>query len=185
MPRFRVYLRTPQIEDLRAFTNTARRSRKLHSGWVSPPLSGADFRAYLQRAKRDDFRGFLVRRNDGDAIVGVINISQIYRGPFQSAYLGFYAMENYQGQGLMREGLNLALRVAFRDLRLHRVEANIQPTNSRSIALVRSLGFHLEGFSPRYLKVAGRWRDHQRWALLRDQFSGTMRSPIVSMERQE
>jgi ribosomal-protein-alanine N-acetyltransferase len=65
----------------------------------------------------------------------------------------------------MREGLDLALREAFSRLRLHRVEANIQPGNAASIALVSRLGFEREGFSPRYLKVRGRWRDHERWAI--------------------
>jgi [ribosomal protein S5]-alanine N-acetyltransferase len=130
-----------------------------------------DFKMYLKRNKRDDFRGFLVCRNDTNAIGGVINISQIYRGAFQSAYLGFYAMEGHQGQGLIREGLTLTLAFAFRRLKLHRLEANIQPSNVRSEGLVKALGFRLEGFSPRYLKIAGRWRDHNRWAILREQFS--------------
>jgi ribosomal-protein-alanine N-acetyltransferase len=68
----------------------------------------------------------------------------------------------------MKEGLSLTLRVAFRKLRLHRLEANIQPGNARSRGLVKSLGFGLEGYSPRYLKIGGRWRDHERWAILRE-----------------
>ena len=136
----------------------------------------AEFETYLRRNKRDDFRGFLVCRNETGAIGGVINISQIYRGPFQNAYLGFYAMDGHQGQGLMREGLTLTLAVAFRQMKLHRLEANIQPSNVRSERLVKALGFRLEGFSPRYLKIAGRWRDHNRWAILREQFSGTTKA---------
>lgn len=65
----------------------------------------------------------------------------------------------------MSEALDLTLRHAFGALRLHRVEANVQPDNTASIALVRRAGLRLEGFSPRYLKVAGRWRDHERWAI--------------------
>jgi ribosomal-protein-alanine N-acetyltransferase len=57
------------------------------------------------------------------------------------------------------------IRLAFRSYKLHRLEANIQPGNHRSIALVRGLGFAREGYSPRYLKIGGRWRDHERWAL--------------------
>jgi [ribosomal protein S5]-alanine N-acetyltransferase len=70
----------------------------------------------------------------------------------------------------MREGLALALDHAFSSLRLHRLEANIQPANTASIQLVKSLGFRLEGVSPRYLKIRGRWRDHERWAILREEW---------------
>jgi ribosomal-protein-alanine N-acetyltransferase len=108
---------------------------------------------------------FVVLRESGD-LVGVINVSEIVRGPFRSAYLGYYAFVPHAGRGYMTEALTLALRWAFRGLRLHRVEANIQPGNQASRALVRGLGFRREGFSRRYLKVAGRWRDHERWALV-------------------
>ena len=66
----------------------------------------------------------------------------------------------------MKKGLSLVISHAFRDMKLHRIEANIQPENGRSKELVKALGFKLEGYSPRYLKIAGRWRDHERWALL-------------------
>jgi ribosomal-protein-alanine N-acetyltransferase len=87
-------------------------------------------------------------------------------GGFQSAYLGYYAFEPFAGRGLMRMGFELVLTTAFRKLKLHRLEANIQPQNKASIALVRSCGFSREGYSPRYLKIGGRWRDHERWAIL-------------------
>jgi ribosomal-protein-alanine N-acetyltransferase len=70
----------------------------------------------------------------------------------------------------MREGIQLVLRSAFLGLRLHRVEANIQPGNKPSVALARGAGFRREGFSPRYLKIGGRWRDHERWAILAEEW---------------
>jgi ribosomal-protein-alanine N-acetyltransferase len=110
--------------------------------------------------------GFLVCRCEDDAPVGVFNLSEIVRGAFWSAYLGYYALAPHAGRGYMAEGLALTLRVAFRSLGLHRIEANVQPRNTRSIALVRSAGFTREGFSRRYVRIAGRWRDHERWAML-------------------
>ena len=108
------------------------------------------------------------RRSGG--LVGVININDVIRGAFQSASLGYYAFTPYAGQGLMYEGMLLVLKHAFGKLKLHRVEANIQPGNRSSIALVKKCGFVKEGFSRRMLKVCGRWRDHERWALLADDF---------------
>ena len=97
--------------------------------------------------------------------MGVINVSQIFLGAFRSAYLGYYADAHHMGQGYMSEGLRLVLRNAFSKLGLHRLEANIQPANRASVRLVRRAGFRREGFSARYLKVLGRWRDHERWAV--------------------
>jgi len=106
----------------------------------------------------------VVLRDSGE-LAGVINVSEIVRGVFQSGYLGYYAFIPHAGQGHMTEGLALALRWVFGEMRLHRVEANIQPGNDASLALVRRLGFRREGLSPRYLKITGRWRDHERWAI--------------------
>ncbi len=95
----------------------------------------------------------------------MFNLSQIFYGPFRSAYLSYYAFVPFARKGYMREGLEAVLTHAFVDLRLHRLEANIQPDNVASAALVRGAGFRLEGFSPRYLRIRGVWRDHDRWAI--------------------
>jgi RimJ/RimL family protein N-acetyltransferase len=117
---------------------------------------------------REDFRGFEIRRTTDGAVVGSVEISRIARGNFQSAYLGYRIAAAERRRGYMTEALQLALRHAFRALKLHRVEANIEPGNEASIALVRRAGFTREGFSRRYLKHGGRWRDQEGWALLRE-----------------
>jgi ribosomal-protein-alanine N-acetyltransferase len=161
----RIHLSHPSARDRDEFLEAVARSRRLHRRWVTPPTDPEAFAQYLRRLRRDDAVGLLARRNDDGALAGALTLSQIFLGPFRSAYLGYYAFIPHQGQGLMSEALYLTLRHAFGTLGLHRVEANIQPDNTASIALVRRAGLRLEGFSPRYLKVAGRWRDHERWAI--------------------
>jgi ribosomal-protein-alanine N-acetyltransferase len=164
----RVHLQTPEPANAPEFLAAVSASRPLHRPWVSPPATNAAFRAHVARCGEDDFRSVLIRRNDDEALVGLANLSAIQRGNLQSAYLGFYAFVPYAGLGYMTEGLSLVLQLAFGDLSLHRVEANVQPANTASLALVERVGFQREGFSPRYLRVGGVWRDHERWAALAD-----------------
>ena len=147
-----------------------RASRTLHRGWVSPPTTAGAYDAMLARSHDLQFVPLLACRREDGAIVGMFNISNIVRGQFRSAHLGYGAVAAYAGQGYMTAGLELVLRHAFTTLRLHRLEANIQPANAASIALARRCGFVLEGFSERYLKVAGQWRDHERWAIRAEQW---------------
>jgi len=144
----------------------------MHGSWVQAPATPAEYRQYLRRygkagAVPTHVGLVAVRRSDG-ALVGVFNFSNVVRGAFRSAYLGYYAFAPHTGQGYMTEALQLVVREAFGTLGLHRLEANIQPGNLASIALARRCGFEKEGFSPRYLKVGGRWRDHERWAIRAD-----------------
>ena len=167
-PEERVYLRPPVRADHGEFVSLMKASRSFHRPWASAPTDEDRFAAYLADARRPDFEAMLVCRQQDRAILGFFNLSQITRGYLQSAYLGYAVGKSYARQGYMREGLDLVLRHAFLTLRLHRIEANIQPGNHASLALAQGAGFRREGFSPRYLKIGGRWRDHERWAILVD-----------------
>jgi len=162
----RVVIRPPVVADGAEFIAAARRSCALHRPWVTAPATLADYRKWLATMRQPANRAFLVCRRDTGEFAGVVNVTNIVLGLFRSAYLGYYAFAGHERQGLMRDGLAAVVRHAFRECGLHRLEANIQPGNRASIELVKSCGFRREGYSPRYLKIGGRWRDHERWAVL-------------------
>ena len=162
----KVFLRPPTKRDQAEFLALNRASKSLHHSLVSPPTTPEQFAAFLSRAREEESICLLVCLVANGTIVGAVNLSQIFRGGFQNAYLGYYIGEGFAGLGYMTEAMALILRHAFDHLKLHRLEANIQPGNVASIALVKRAGFVLEGYSRRYVKICGRWRDHERWAIL-------------------
>ncbi|HSS48930.1 MAG TPA: GNAT family protein [Thermoanaerobaculia bacterium] len=162
----RVRLAFPQEDDGPELIALYRVSRDFYRGLASPPATQEAFARYLERCRQPSYVGLLLRRRSDAAILGSISLSEIVRGIFQGAYLGYQIGAPFARQGYMTEGLGLVLHYAFVRLKLHRLEANIQPGNQPSLALVKRLGFRREGLSPRYLKIAGRWRDHERWAIL-------------------
>jgi len=151
------------------FLAAVRRSRKLHGRWVSAPSTTERFDAYLNRLNKDTHLSYWVV-TESNELAGVFNVSEIVRGLFCSGYLSYYAFQPHDSRGHMTRGLKAVLHDVFGTQRLHRLEANIQPDNADSKALVQRLGFRLEGFSPRYLKIAGRWRDHERWAITKEEW---------------
>jgi RimJ/RimL family protein N-acetyltransferase len=157
-------LREPTASDASEFILCMKRSEGIHFPWVKAPKTEAEFEKYLERLKQPNQKGFLLL-NEEAKIAGVFNISEIVLGSFQNGFLGFYATSDFVGKGHMSAGLKLVLKLAFDELNLHRLEANIQPENRQSIQLVKSNGFRNEGFSPRYLKIFDEWRDHERWAI--------------------
>ena len=159
-----VILEKPALRREADFLEAARRSVKLHGRWVKPPQTTTEYRELLRRARAANRFSHFVCDSERN-LAGVVNINEVVRGAFDSGYLGFYAFVPYAGRGYMRRALHLVIKKAFGDYGLHRLEANVQPTNLRSQAVIRSLGFRLEGYSPRYLRIAGKWRDHERWAL--------------------
>ncbi|MFC9028640.1 GNAT family N-acetyltransferase [Streptomyces arboris] len=169
----RTALRRFTEADAAEFTARARESRAHHRPWLFPPERTDTYAAYADTLARDPAReGFLVcergesgEGGPGGAIAGFININNIVLGGFRSGTLGYGAFAHAAGRGLMGEALGLVMDLAFGPLGLHRLEANIQPGNAASIALVRRAGFRLEGFSPDFLHIDGAWRDHERWAI--------------------
>lgn len=169
-----VFLRRPTRSDHEEYRELRLASAEFHRPWEPTPPAGSDplgadsFARFVEESETDQrVRTFLCSRED-ERIVGAMNWNEVVRGPLQSAYLGYWIGAPFARRGYMHEGLRLALRHSFEDLELHRVEANVRPENAASVALVRGAGFRLEGLSPRYLKIAGEWRDHERWAMLVD-----------------
>jgi ribosomal-protein-alanine N-acetyltransferase len=166
----RVEIVVPTPGDEEEFLARVRASRRIHRPWTYPPDTPAGFAALLRRTEMPTERVHLIRRLEDGAMVGLANLSQIFLGDFRSAYLGYFVFAPFEARGYMTEGVRLVLEEAFDGIGLHRVEANVQPDNARSVALVERLGFRREGYSPGYLKIGGRWRDHVRYAILTEEF---------------
>jgi [ribosomal protein S5]-alanine N-acetyltransferase len=110
----------------------------------------------------------------GGAIVGRVSLSQVFRRAFQSCYLGYFVGEEHNGRGYATAGVRLAVDYAFDDLRLHRVQANVMTKNPRSARVLEKAGFRREGLALRYLQIAGRWEDHDMYAMtVEDRGAGT------------
>jgi [ribosomal protein S5]-alanine N-acetyltransferase len=160
-----VMLRPAASSDETEFLDLVRASAQLHQPWMSLPATPEDFQAFLTRYQQPGEGSLLICLRSTGAIAGLVNISNIVRGRFQNASLSYAAFAPTAGQGYLTEGLGLAIRHAFEQLRLHRLEANIQPGNHASLRLVQRLGFRREGYSPDMLFIDGAWRDHERWAI--------------------
>jgi ribosomal-protein-alanine N-acetyltransferase len=166
-----VVLTHPSPADADEFIAAAIDSKSLHGSWLSAPDTADSFTAFLNRAAREDQACYLIRHAACGGLVGYVNINNIVRAALRSGYLGYAAFRSHAGRGLMTAGLSAVVTDAFGSLGLHRLEANIQPDNAPSLNLVRRLGFQREGFSPRYLLIDGQWRDHERWAVLAEDWA--------------
>ncbi|MCA9276758.1 MAG: GNAT family N-acetyltransferase [Phycisphaerales bacterium] len=172
----RTALRFPTESDRDAFVALRQSSRAHLEPWEPIPPSGLDlystaaFERELETHNTDREQRWLVIERASGTIAGRIALTNIERGPFQNARFGYWCGAGFEGQGLMTEALTLAVQHCFTPtnqggLGLHRVCANIMPTNIRSRALLQRVGFVKEGFSEKYLQIQGNWEDHERWAM--------------------
>ncbi|NUR85471.1 MAG: GNAT family N-acetyltransferase [Nonomuraea sp.] len=141
-------------------------SADLHGPWMQLPSTPEAFATYLTRFNHDTNQGLLVIRRDTGEIAGSVNINSIIRGRFQNASIGYSAFSPSAGRGYMTEGVALVVRYCFEQLRLHRLDAQIQPANTASLNLIARVGFTHEGRSEKLLFIDGEWRDHERFVLL-------------------
>ena len=109
---------------------------------------------------------FHVFREGDDRLVGACNLTSVKRGSMQSAHIGYWIGEHYSRNGFARAAVRASLKFAFEDLKLHRVEAAVQPENTASISLLEKTGFKLEGTARGLLKIDGKWADHMIFAKL-------------------
>ncbi|MDN5789238.1 MAG: GNAT family N-acetyltransferase [Micrococcales bacterium] len=170
-----VEVRPPTEADTAAYIEAVTRSAPRLSAFAIPDPTNLPS---IVAAQSPAYRTFMVWARDpedGHGLVGRINVANVVQGAFRSATIGYDSYDPYAGRGLFGEGLALTISLVFADppegMGLHRVEANVQPANTRSMGLVRSLGFVHEGFSRHFLYLPGKggrreWRDHERFAML-------------------
>jgi ribosomal-protein-alanine N-acetyltransferase len=172
----RVYLRYPAMQDYAAWAELRALSRQhltpWEPQWGRDELTRSAFRRRLrlaQREVRDDLGyGYLIFAETPLRLVGGLNISHVRRGVAQSASLGYWIGAPYAGRGLMTDAVRAVTQFAFASLRLNRLEAACLPSNIASARVLENAGFKLEGRARQYLKIDGRWQDHNLFALLHD-----------------
>ncbi|WP_083975245.1 GNAT family N-acetyltransferase [Kitasatospora mediocidica] len=167
----RVTIREPRPADIGPYAEAVRRSAEHIGQWN--PVEPDGLPELLQR-QGEGLRTFLIIDRETGGLAGKCNVANIVMGRFCNGALGYDSYVPFNGTGRMTEGLQLVIDRCFADqasggLGLHRLEINVQPDNERSVALARRLRFRHEGFTPRMLFLSGAWRDHERFALTREE----------------
>lgn len=177
----RLLVRVPTTEDAAAIARFEAENREHLAPWepsrAERTYTAAHHREALETVPTDIVSGrripFVFQRRDSDEIIGDAALSNVVRGVFQAAHLGFGLAREAQGQGYMHEALTAVIRFAFDELNLHRLMANHQPHNARSAAVLARLGFEVEGRAKAYLFLNGEWRDHVLTALTNDSWQAS------------
>lgn len=169
-----VWLRPPQISDYVQWAELRALSRAhltpWEPAWPRDDLTKSAYRRrlkhYHREAREDLGYAFLLFQSETDKLIGGVTLSNVRRGVTQSAMLGYWVGLPFAGQGRMSAAVRALLSHAFETLRLHRIEAAVQPSNAASVGVLRRVGFTEEGRLRRYLKINGVWQDHLMFAML-------------------
>jgi len=168
-------LRLPILSDFEEWVFLRKKSEKFLGPWeperVKNFYSLQSFKARIKWSKNKHLENkalpvFIFRRED-EALIGAITLDNIRRGPSQSGSVGYWIGEPFAKKGYMSEALYSIVFHAFRELDLSRIEAATLPENKASRRLLEKVGFKYEGVAQSYLQIAGRWRNHVLYSLLR------------------
>ncbi len=177
----RVLLRPLRFEDWSAWREIRERGRqwleiwepRLEFGAADPVTDREAFRvrcnAWDRQRNFDAAYGFGLFLRDG-RLIGEVSLGSVQRGPFQTAYVGYWVDEHHAGQGYVPEGVVLIMRYAFDVLALHRLEAAIVPRNSASRRVAEKLGLREEGIAKQFLQIQGAYEDHIRYAITLEEY---------------
>ena len=180
----RVTLRPLEVEDFADWQVVRRRNADWLTVWeprrgFGQPDPTEDRQAFNMRcaARRRERQlgtgwgfGVFVGDDGGDGFAGELNLSNVVRGAFRSAHVGYWMDEDMAGNGYIPEALVVACRFAFEEIDLHRLQVSIVPRNTRSRRVVEKLDFRCEGLAERYLEIAGVWEDHLRFAITAEEW---------------
>jgi ribosomal-protein-alanine N-acetyltransferase len=175
----RVHLRTLHHTDYEQWVEIRERCRDWLVIWEPRPADAPfpaedrhsfSARCSLRERERQLGTGFGFGVFVGLRLVGELTLSSVQRGPFQSAFIGYWVDRDMAGQGYVPEAVALALSFAFDELMLHRVEISIIPRNDRSLRVVEKLGLRQEGVAERFLQINGVWEDHARFAITSEEW---------------
>lgn len=173
----RLVLRELHAEDAELFCDFLLRNREFFRPWS--PAYDKDYenpefhRKKLERSKTESADGRhykfgVFTANDSGKIIGSVALSNIAMGNFRSCFLGYRLDKKENSKGYAAEAIARIVKFAFEELSLHRIEANIMPSNKASIRVAEKCGFTYEGSSPKYLQINGVWEDHLHFVILND-----------------
>ena len=175
----RLILRFLDESDIPELIDYYQRNKNFLEPWL--PGFGEEFftfefqlhRLEYEKELRDsgaEYRYRIFKKGDPQKNIGNVAVSQIIRGVLQSAFLGYSIDEKENGKGIATEAISKVIEISFNELKLHRLEANIIPTNAASIRVVEKLNFTQEGYSRDYCKINNKWQDHLRFAIINQNY---------------
>ena len=164
-------VRSLAMDDYDEFVRVHEVSEAFFAPWSALRSGSYDdvFRAEMAKVeagRRTGTHHRLVGMMDNGRIAGFFNLGEIVRGVFHNAYAGWKVNVEVARRGYGTEGVTALLDFAFarEGAALHRVQANVIPTNTASIRLAEKLGLRREGLAERYLEICGVWQDHVMFA---------------------
>ena len=134
--------------------------------WFTLEAQRADIAAGIEAARSDRRYSFGIFAPE---LVGRVALSEVVRGVFGNAFLGYFVDEAANGRGYATSAVRDAVRFAFGEMGLHRVQAAVMPRNVASVRVVEKAGFRDEGYAERYLCINGVWEDHRIFAITREE----------------